>query len=203
MPTITELSRQHAQEAVEVLAHAFQNDPIVHYFLKGGGEEFQRHIRSFFNFSCEVRFDLEWSLFGCYEGARLMGVAGVTEPVDKPWPESLSHTYNNLKSEMGVDAVERLEKYAALSDAHRPTQPNYMVGVIGVHPDGQGKGYGRRLLDTVQELSESHPTSTGVALDTETPLNVQIYQRCGYQLLEELPLDAVKIYTMFRPNRPV
>ena len=72
--------------------------------------------------------------------------------------------------------------------------------MIGVHPEAQGRGYGRMLLDAVQALSEGHSTSTGVALDTENPENVPIYEHCGYRVIAETNLEGVPIWCMLRPN---
>ncbi len=76
-----------------------------------------------------------------------------------------------------------------------------MVGVIGVHPAEQGRGYGRRLLAAIHALSAHHPTSTGVYLDTENPASKAFYERCGYRLLAEERLDdGVDIWCLFRPD---
>jgi hypothetical protein len=61
-------------------------------------------------------------------------------------------------------------------------------------------GYGRRLLDEVQALSDAHPTSTGVGLDTEKPSNVSFYEHCGYRVTGKTNLKHVDIWCMFREN---
>ena len=56
------------------------------------------------------------------------------------------------------------------------------------------------LLDEVHKLSQTHPICTGVALDTETPANVSLYEHLGYSVVAETDLEGVPIWCMFRPK---
>ncbi|MFQ5795461.1 MAG: hypothetical protein ACE5JP_10490 [Candidatus Bipolaricaulia bacterium] len=71
---------------------------------------------------------------------------------------------------------------------------------MGVHPETQGKGHRRALLNAIHALSEAHPTSIGVALDTENPVNVPLYKHFGYRIVKKTKLDDVDVWCMFRPN---
>ena len=195
------IPRERVPEAAEVLALAFAGDPLIGFFVPVETEERHAKLRAFFHFFCDLRHDLDWPLIGCEADGRLVAVACPSDPVDLPWPEALGEKYRQLGRDLGADVVARLERYAGISDPLRPTEPNYYLGIIGVHPDAQGAGYGRALLDATQRLSEAHPTSTGVALDTESATNVRIYERCGYHVHATARLEDVDIWCMFRPNR--
>lgn len=127
-----------------------------------------------------------------------MGVANVTEPGEVQWPESLAHKYEILKSAIGPEATGRLERYSEITDSFRPSDPHYHVGVGGFLPEAQGKGYGRKLLGEIHALSEAHPTSIGVALDTENPRNVPIYQHLGYNITTKTMVDDMVVWCMLR-----
>ena len=175
---------------------------MVQYVWSGRGQQsaFHRQLRELFQVGCAVCLDLESPLLGCLVDAKLVGVACVTEPVDKPWPDSLRTKHERFKSVIGAEAARRMEAYEQLIGQYRPQLPNYFLGAIGVHPEAQGKGYGRNLLDAVQALSEAHPTSTGVALSTEKAENVPMYEHCGYRVTAKTNLDQVEVWGMFRPN---
>lgn len=201
-PEVMLLDRGSLAAAVDVLCHAFADDPLMRYLFAVSTSSYQQSAQEMFRFSCEVRLLLGWSLFGCLDAnGRLVGVAGVTLPEETPWPASLTAVYDELKACIGPRTTERIERYAEQAEGRRPAEPHYMLGVLGVHPDAQGAGYGRALVNAVQELSEAHPTSTGVWLDTENPRNVSIYERLGYHVLNQVQLDEVTIWLMFRPNR--
>jgi hypothetical protein len=95
---ITALSRTTADRAVEILALAFAQDPLVRFLLSAVREPaaFNRQIRAFFRFSCGVRFELDWPLLGCVDEGGLQGVTCVSEPVEKPWPDSLTSIYQEF-----------------------------------------------------------------------------------------------------------
>ena len=71
--------------------------------------------------------------------------------------------------------------------------------MIGVRPEFQGQGVGRKLLAEVELIGRSIPGCRGVALDTETEHNTRVYQRCGYQIVGETALDDLPIWVMFLP----
>ncbi len=200
-PDVVLLSRHHLPAAIEVLARAFQPDPLMRYIFAEADAPFEECLRELFRFSCEVRFLLNWPLFGSFSGTRLLGVAGVTEPEDTPWPPPLVSVYEHLKAVIGPGSTEHMERYAHHVDQFRPQEPHYHLGMIGVDPAAQGRGHGRGLLEAVQALSEQHPASTGVWLDTENPRNVTIYGRCGYGVIAQTQYGGVDIWCMFRPNQ--
>jgi GNAT superfamily N-acetyltransferase len=195
------IPRARLDEAVAVLAAAFARDPLLTYVFAGLGERFPVALRALFRFACAVRFELDWPLLGVERAGRLAGVLGVTAVEDAPWPATLAAIYDDFQAAIGPAAAGRWERYPALADRHRPAAPNYGVGVIGVHPDYQGQGIGRRLLDAVHARSLAHPTSTGVYLDTENSASKRFYERCGYRTIAHERLDgAVDIWCLFRPN---
>jgi ribosomal protein S18 acetylase RimI-like enzyme len=189
-------------EAVDVLARAFANDPMAQYMLGVSNLSLDKSLKELFVFSCEVRLLLDWPLLGVWtDNDQLAGVAGMTLPGHVEWPESLQIVYKNLKSQIGSQAVSRLETYSQLADTNRPAEPHYQLGMIGVAPEHQGKGFGGRLLDTVSEMSGTHPESSGVWLDTENPRNVPYYQRFGYEIKAHNILDGIDVWGMFRLNQ--
>lgn len=199
---ITHLGRSQLSDAVGVLARAFTNDPMANYMMGVSRISLEESLHELFLFSCEVRLLLDWPLLGVWvEEEQLAGVAGITLPGDVQWPPSLQEVYANLKARIGKEAVSRLETYSRLADTNRPSTPHYQLGMIGVDPEHQGQGCGGQLLQTVNEMSESHPESTGVWLDTENPRNVPYYQRFGYEIKAHSMLNGIDVWGMFRPNQ--
>lgn len=194
------LEREQEDDAVLILAHAFRRDPVMNYVFHDITSGDDQRLHELFRFSCRVRFDLGWPLMGVECDGKLLAVAGIDEPGAADWPQSLSDSYQNFQRVAGPDSVRRLEAYASLPDQHRPAEPHFFLGMVGVHPDAQGRGYARVLLDWLHQASQAHPTSRGVALDTDTDVNVSIYEHFGYEVVGRDALEGHTITTMYRTN---
>ena len=92
------------------------------------------------------------------------------------------------------------ERYENESDLDAPTEPHVFLGVIGVHPDFQGRGLARVLLDEVARISRRHADSHGVCLNTESAANVALYEHMGYQVIGHRTVDTLQTWCMFRPD---
>ena len=198
---LVHLGRERLEEAIEILSRAFERDPLMKFLFEKSTSVFKQSLAEFFRFSCEVRFDLEWALLGCIHDSKLVGIACITEPEKKSWPESLSRTYERLKSAIGPEASSRLERFSELTDTYCPDEPHFYLQDFGVHPAFQGMGIGRLLLNEVHALSDRYPGSIGVGLDTENEHNVALYEHFGYSVVVKTELDGMKLWSMFRHNQ--
>jgi len=198
----TDISRDSLDEATEVLTLAFENDPFVLYILNHHGVAYLSQVRELFRFTCEICLDLGRPLIGTTKNTKLTGVASISVPEKKDWPTSLIEKNKMFNSNIGIESVNRLGRFSALSTQHAPIEPHHYLMDIGVHPNFQGQGLGRVLLEAVDTISESHPTSTGIHLSTTNPLNISLYKHFGYQQLSNDKLDdIVDVWFMFRPNK--
>jgi len=201
-PNVTRLDRTHLPEAIELLSKSFRKDPMMQYLFELSTATYSHSLHEIFRFSCEVRLLLNWPLLGCWDTKhRLVGVAGLSLPGKTVWPPTLQKVYRDLKACIGVNASTLLEEYARQADTNRPKEPHYQLGMIGVDPQQQGHGYGGILLQVLHKMSEVHPSSTGIWLDTENPGNVPLYRRFGYQIRALTQWGDVQIWGMFRLNQ--
>jgi GNAT superfamily N-acetyltransferase len=81
-----------------------------------------------------------------------------------------------------------------------PKTPHHHVAAIGVHPEAQGGGVGRRLLEGVFAHAERDGLPT--YLETTNPKNLDFYRRFGFVLLQEVTCypGAPPLWTMERPS---
>jgi ribosomal protein S18 acetylase RimI-like enzyme len=101
---------------------------------------------------------------------------------------------------LGPGALARGARFARVAARCHPATPHYYVVSIGVDPASQGHGHGGVLLRAVHERSEVDPRSAGVALDTQNPRNVALYERFGYRVTREDDVGPLHSWCMFRPN---
>jgi ribosomal protein S18 acetylase RimI-like enzyme len=85
-----------------------------------------------------------------------------------------------------------------IAERERPPGSHFYLSILAVHPEFQGSGCGRALLEAVHARSERHPRSTGVCLETENSKNVRFYEHLGYRVTARNPLADFEITTLFR-----
>jgi ribosomal protein S18 acetylase RimI-like enzyme len=78
-------------------------------------------------------------------------------------------------------------------------EPHWYLDLLAVDPDRQGLGIGSALLRAVNERSDAD--GRPCALFTFTEQNVRLYQRHGYEIVDdgEAPLMPLHYWCMKRP----
>jgi GNAT superfamily N-acetyltransferase len=196
---VIEVPQARLGEAARMLARAFADDPQMRY-LFAGQDDYAERLREFFRYNCEVHARMGWPVLAAVPRTRLAGVVAVATPDEREWPAELNDMYARFTARLGKQAAGRIERYASRTNNQFPDAPLFYVGMIGVRPESQGRGYARLLLDEVHRRSAAHPTSTGVALDTENRDNVPLYESFGYRAVAGVRLGDFTIWCMFRPN---
>jgi len=106
-------------------------------------------------------------------------------------------------ADLGPDALRRYESLVAIWEGMPFPEPHLHINMLGTRRSHAGKGYGRRILETVQAASRRPPASRGVSLSTEDPANVRLYEHCGYRVLQHARVTAsLETWIMFRENGP-
>ena len=182
---IERLNYDDKPAAVEILATAFYDYPVMRYILRDAGATYDDDIRSLVGFYLETRYTRDFPILGLREGGVLQAVAGINAPENVPWPPVLNYKYVQLGEAVGKAAMDRMEAFESECDASEPDEPHYFLGIIGVKPEAQGKGYAKAIIEQLKEMSRQHPTSQGVCLTTESDANIAIYEHLGFRLIDE------------------
>ncbi len=199
---IRDLAEPDIESACETLALAFAHYPIMQYFFPEDGPSLHRHLVSMFRFSCELRLAIGWPLLGIVDGNQILAAACVQGRKDKPFPPAIQKLEEHIDRQLGPEIIQRFQRYAELKEAHAIDQPHYYLTAVGVRPDCQSNGLGGRLIHRVLELSRNDPMSAGVALDTESKSNVDLYRHMGFEITAFDELDGLGVWFMHRPDDP-
>ena len=194
------ITRDTLEEAVEILVRAFEDDPIVRYFLSGHERGYHESACKLFRYQCLMYIEMDLPVFGTIVDSRITGVACLSGPEKMERPDSLLEADREFETFMGPDSFGRIKQYMDLHKKHTPKEKHHYLGALGVHPDFQGQGLGRVLLDRVANVCDTHGGSKGIYLETAKPKNVEMYRHFGYNLLATEKLDGiVDKWYMFRP----
>jgi GNAT superfamily N-acetyltransferase len=201
--TLIKLSKRHKPSVVAIWKAAFFSDPLFQHVFSGTKQPYAACLDALFGYAAEVRLQLKFPLIGtAHSSGRLVGAAGLTLPGEHPWPESLTRIYREYQEFVGEPAATQFAQIFQDMEPHRPTQPYYELGILGVLPEFHGQGFGGHLVAASIQLADSHSDAQGMYLETQSADNIRFYQRFGFYILEEVQVGSGKTHRMWAMFRP-
>ncbi|MCU6710709.1 GNAT family N-acetyltransferase [Paenibacillus sp. J5C_2022] len=201
---VAKLQPGDKEQFIEAFLSAFRNDPlIVHAFghERSGDPATDRRIRAFLGFLFDKGMLLDEPLWGIYDGTTLLGGYIAEGTADQPssggWAKQLRLSWRMLAlaRHIPMQALRFLSDYSRMTRAVVPVLQHRYLTMIAVRREAQGCGLGKKLLLHVLRTAEE--VGMGVALDTENPDNVPLYEHFGFKLIKEIRVDGVTVYCMF------
>ncbi|PDW01011.1 GNAT family N-acetyltransferase [Candidatus Chloroploca asiatica] len=145
-------------------------------------------------------------LLAANQGERLVGVAVVKPPTARsvPWFTLLWAVVRRAPRLLPILGDLRWRQAWRIRPALQPpaTLPPaaYTLDLLAVALDVQGQGIGRRLLEHIHAHCDHDHNASGIYLYTGDEQNTQIYQRCGYTMLQVNQGGPLTVWHMFRPR---
>ena len=184
-----------------VLARAFARDPFFGYLA---GDAPERNLRMRMGWSAILRH----ASAGLRETWTTTDVAGVA--IWLPPGRGASSLLDSLRM---VPALARLTGWRRLREVAAAMEllerrrrahvagPHWYLSALGVDPDRQGQGIGSTLLTVVLDRADAE--GAPVYLETATARNVLLYERHGFDVVEELilPRTDVRGWLMLRRSQ--
>lgn len=195
---IRRMRADERDDVVAVLAAAFADYPVMRHVLGVDPAAEPEGLRALVGFFADVRFAMAWPVLGLELEGELVAAALVNEPTDGTFLERFTDGLARLRDALGAEAYGRLEDFEHASEGNEPDEPHYFVGMVGVHPGHQRKGYGRALLSYVHDMAGR--AGCGVALSTEDARNVPFYEALGYRVIGEADVGEIHTWGFWRPS---
>jgi len=185
----------------EALAHAFFDDPVFSWVLRHDPRR-MRVLRSGF----ELFLRRIWLEHGHTYTTPGTAGAAVWEPPGM-WKLGVGKQLGLLPAMLGVFRRHspRVLRSLTLLEGGHPAEPeypeHYYLAFLGVHPEWQGRGLGASLLAPVLERCDGE--SRPAFLEASSPRNRALYERHGFEVMEEFALGrgAPPQWRMWREPR--
>ena len=192
------LESENYQTAAEVLARAFQVDPVIGTVLKERSlEERVRLLTVVFGAELEKsgpqNVPLEVSRDGEIVGASLIHSPG-------GYPTSLSIQagllWRGLAAARSFSAMRRWVKIMNAFAKKHPKDPHYYLEILGVDQSWQRQGIASRILQQLAMWADDE--GLGCYLENSNRLNLPLYQRFGFHTTSQEDVMGVPIWFMWR-----
>lgn len=183
----------------DVLARAFEDDPHFSWIIRDDRARLKRLVAGFTLFIERIWLRPDEG----YTHEQGIGAALWMPPGTwhvSPWTQLrlAPATIRVLRGDSGrlIRALNFIER----KHPHSPT--HWYLPIIGVAPAWQGRGFGAALLRPVLERCDAD--GTPAYLEASTPRNRALYERHGFEVVEECRYasDGPPLWRMWREPRP-
>jgi len=203
--TPTTLSFDNVVEVVSVMADAFHDYPVMRHILgpeTPGASPYPVRLHRLVQLFVSGRAYRREPMLGVRdETGVLVGAAVMTLPGSPDPPPAFVALRESIWAELGPEARQRYEAYAAVANFFGDLGPHHHLNMIGVRRTHHGLGLSRELLAAVHAVGHADATSTGTSLTTERAANVKLYEHFGYSVHGHARVaSTVDTWGMFRPR---
>jgi GNAT superfamily N-acetyltransferase len=199
--SLRDLDAREYDGVVELLARAFATDPGFRQVARAQGECCRGRILEMVRVSLDVHAAAGHGVRGIVRGGQLLAVALAEDPGRAIAYGAGARALARLMRTTNPAVALRSLRASLGPLRRRPREPHHFLSMLAVRPSTRGQGLGRLLLEDLHAACESHPRSTGVALDTSNPRNLSFYERFGYHLVASLQIGGLQAWCMFRPRQ--
>jgi GNAT superfamily N-acetyltransferase len=185
---------EEIEAAVEVAARAMCTSPMAHAVIGPDHDRRYRHTRRFFGRLYKLALH-QRPLVARLDGRIIASTNDLVDRACRARPIDLVRSLPALALTGPRGAVRAV---SWLNDwEHRdPDRPHAHFGPFGVEPELQGQGIGSLVLrEYTRRLDEAGEHSY---LETEKPQNVALYQRFGFEVIDESEFIGVPNWFMWR-----
>jgi ribosomal protein S18 acetylase RimI-like enzyme len=191
---IDALTPDKRDEAARVLASAFVTNPLhVAVF----GKDRLPANEAFFRIGLNV---MKGQKLAAADDGRILGVIHWVDSPDCRFStvEKL-RVFPEMANALGLRSATRVARWLSVWSKWDLRAHHSHLGPIGVLPEAQGRGIGRRLMEQYCERLDGMG-SVGY-LETDRLENVDFYKRFGFEVTGTVPIQGVVNYFMRRSSR--
>jgi hypothetical protein len=172
---------------IDILTESFKDNQSVNYLIPADGRRLNR-IRALMDYSYET-----CKLFGkVYLSDDRKGCALVSFPERKKTTlKSLWLEVMLILNGIGFGNISKAISREKAISKNYPSPPIYYLWFIGVKPDSQNSGVGKKLMEEI--VAESERLKRPIYLETSTVKNIPWYRKFGLNVYNQLDFG----YTLF------
>jgi ribosomal protein S18 acetylase RimI-like enzyme len=185
------LTKKDIKQAAISLGSAFEDDPLMTN-LVGQGKGKKRRITAATETFIRYYFQ-DQTVYATSKD--LEGVIIITQGNQQPFAFLKIFTNGAVFSLFGVGlrgilSLVLLAPLDSLKAAYNNQNPFIYIQMVGVSKDHQGKGFGKKLLNSV--IQKSQELKVPIYLETETESNVRFYEKFGFKFLNKVQIPVIE-----------
>lgn len=184
-------------EATDVLAKAFEDDPIVSVFVPHDRPDRYAILREMFRYSCLARLTRTQPVTGLEWDNKIVGVSLLVTPYSPSGTELLERQWKKTADSLGVESVRVLEEFLTAREEFLPPRLHHYLTVLAVDSRFQKMGFGKTTLEATIDIARRDTVSCGVMLETSGFNNRVFYERNGFKPVGNKSFHNVSVDYMY------
>jgi ribosomal protein S18 acetylase RimI-like enzyme len=206
MPTITDetearvvrLDASALNEAKAILYHAYKHEPTFKYLFDSSRPGYDQRVRATIRELCNLHFSLDQEVIGLALDNHLIAVALVGSPtVRLDLSKQLSWRMRMLLT-AGSDSTWRYIDYHKQVHKCLPEGRHHELPLFGVDGKYRNMGYGKKMMESLEQICAQNEESKGIALDTGNARYLNFYKRIGYKVVGTVRLGDITESVLFK-----
>ena len=200
-PTVRPARVGEEARVLAVLNDAFVDEAGLNYWLRQGKAK-ARARRRFFDAAVRDIVHPQRALWLAEIGSEALGAAIWLGSGQKAYSFSPTRQIAIVPLLYAIAGIAGGMRGLALGeklDALHPHEPHAHLVFLGVAPHAQGRGVGSAILK--ETLTPLDASGTPALLEATTERNVALYQRHGFEVVENLHLPDLHVRIMWRAPR--
>jgi len=191
--SITPLGTDDLPQAVDILARAFHDDPVLNWISRDPD-----FLRRFFELTLPVFLPQGLT----YMDSQGRGAASWLAPdTTLAWPFTPTNIWKAFRVG-GLGGLFRFAVSGMKTARNHPREPHYYLFAIGAVPEHQGCGIGSALISHM--LRRCDDEQMPAYLENSKEANLAFYQGHGFRVLERIRFSrsAPQVWLMWRDPLP-
>lgn len=199
---IIQANEKLIEQLAQVFVEAFETEGVNKHLYDFTSKDTKRLLQRTIELEAKHNLADEQNILLAVKDDTIVGGAmlkkNVKISVIKSIKNALQKIYYGFPMVTKVNFRRLFSARKAFNLSHKLKENYYTLAGLAVHPAYQGHGIGKIMLNKVQEICDSNPEVGGVYLYTADLKNKLLYQRFGYQIIEERQGGELIIYHMYR-----
>lgn len=195
---VVRLERGAFNEAKAILYRAYKHEPTFKYLFEASRPGYDQRVRATIRELIDLHFSTHQDIIGLALDNHLIAVALVGSPDIR---FTLSKQWNwrwRMMLTAGMDCTWRYIDYHKQIHKCLSDKEHHELPLIGVDSKYRNMGYGKQLMNAIEEICKENPRSRGIALDTGNARYLKFYQRIGYKVVGEVKLGDLVESVLFK-----
>lgn len=197
---IRKIAIEYIDIVSELLTNSFVEDKGVIVLFKNNDPKYKYKVSQWFKATLKMLINNNQNINCAFLGDEIVGVSIVTHTSYQPSIlELLKWTYSVLMT-CGITSVIQSAKHDKNRKNSFTDINQYILEFIAVNQNQRGKGIGKQLFSSLNDLADSENAS--VWLETTKENNVEIFNKMGYNLIDTKNELSVDYYIMIKKKVP-